>query len=323
MPTAARESSKELLTRHPDNPLLTRLDWPYPVNAVFNAGAARLSSGETLLLCRVEDRAGISHLCAARSKDGIGRWTVDPSPTLLPDPANHPEEAWGIEDPRVVWHEELGKFSVTYCCYSPRGPAVSLALTPDFRTFERMGNIFPPENKDAALFPRRIGGRWTMIHRPVPFSVSGADIWISFSPDLKHWGDHQPLLTARNGPWWDGCKIGLCTPPIETEEGWLVTYHGARQTVAGQNYYVGLALLDLEDPRRCLRRSDQRVLAPETEYERAGDVDNVVFPCGYTIDGDGDTLNLYYGAADTSIALARGSIREMLDWLGQDDKSKV
>ena len=145
MPTA---SLREVLTRHAANPLLTRADWHYPVNAVFNAGATKLPSGQTLLLCRVEDCTGISHLCAARSDDGIGGWIIDKSPTLMPDPENFPEEEWGIEDPRVVWHEELGKYSVTYCCYSNRGPAVSLALTVDFKSFQRIGNIFPPENKD-------------------------------------------------------------------------------------------------------------------------------------------------------------------------------
>ncbi len=319
MAPVTRESPGELLTRHPTNPLLTRADWPYAVNAAFNAGATRLASGETLLLCRVEDRAGISHLCAARSQDGVSGWTVDSAPTLEADSADHPEEAWGIEDPRVVWHEELGKYSVTYCCYSNHGPAVSLALTTDFATFERVGNIFPPENKDAALFPDRIEGRWAMLHRPVPFSVGGAEIWLSFSPDLKHWGDHQPVISPRNGPWWDGSKIGLSTPPIRTDAGWLITYHGARQTVAGQCYYVGLALLDLHDPSRCLRRGHEFVMAPETDYERTGDVDNVVFPCGYTVGRDGDTLNLYYGAADTSIALAQGSIRRMLEWLTKND----
>ena len=324
MPTAARN---DILTRHARNPLLTCADWPYTISTVFNAGAVRLPAGcgsssaeaATLLLCRVEDRAGISHLCAARSPDGIGDWTVDDTPTLPPDPANHPEEEWGIEDPRVVWHEELERFSVAYCCYSKRGPAVSLALTADFKSFERLGVVLPPENKDAALFPRRFGGRWAMIHRPVPFSVAGAEMWISFSPDLKHWGDHQLLMSTRSGPWWDGSKIGLSTPPIETKEGWLLTYHGARQTVAGQNYYVGLALLDLDDPTRCIRRSHHYVLAPETDYERNGDVDNVVFPCGYTVGDDGDALNLYYGAADTAIALAQGSIRGLLEWLKDDD----
>jgi predicted GH43/DUF377 family glycosyl hydrolase len=152
-------------------------------------------------------------------------------------------------------------------------------------------------------------------------SPQGAHIWISYSPDLRHWGSHKLLLRARRGAWWDAHKIGLAVPPIETTAGWLVIYHGVRETASGCLYRVGLAMIDLQTPERCLRRGDAWVFGPEAEYERFGDVNNVVFPCGYTIDPDGDTLRLYYGAADTCIGLATGSIRQMLDWLerhGQD-----
>jgi predicted GH43/DUF377 family glycosyl hydrolase len=305
---------RRLLTRHPDNPLLTAADWPYFANSVFNAGAVRLASGETLLLCRVEDYSGRSHFCAARSEDGVGDWRIDPKPTLAPDPEHYPEEAWGIEDPRVVRLDEVGKYSVTYTCYSPAGPGVSLALTEDFDRFERIGNIMVPEDKDATLLPRRFGGRWALIHRPVG-PLAGANIWISYSPDLKHWGDHRVLLRARRGPWWDATKIGLSPPPIETEEGWLMMYHGVRETASGCLYRIGLALLDSDDPSRCLRRSTKWIFGPERDYERMGDVWDVVFPCGHVVGEDGDTLRLYYGAADTSVALAEGSVRSLLDWL--------
>ena len=118
--------------------------------------------------------------------------------------------------------------------------------------------------------------------------------------------------------WWDAHKVGLSPPPIETREGWLLMYHGVRITPAGCLYRLGLALLDLEDPTRCLLRSTKWIFGPERDYERLGDVGDVVFPCGCTIGDDGDTLNLYYGAADTSIALATGSVREMLDWLHEN-----
>ncbi len=319
MPPIREDPRRRLLKRHPDNPILTAFDWPYFVNTVFNPGAVRLPSGETLLLCRVEDCSGLSHLCAARSKDGVGDWKIDPHPTLLPDVENHPEEVWGIEDARVLWIDEMESYAIIYTCYSQRGPGVSLALTRDFREFERIGNLFPPEDKDATLLPRRIDGRWVMIHRPVP-RTGRAHIWMSFSPDLKHWGDHTPVLKARRGAWWDAYKIGLSPPLIETREGWLMMYHGVRVTPAGCIYRLGLALLDLEEPTRCLQRSTKWIMGPETDYERTGDVGDVVFPCGHAIADDGDTLNLYYGAADTSIALATGSIREMLDWL-QDNST--
>ena len=146
-------------------------------------------------------------------------------------------------------------------------------------------------------------------------STAGAHIWISYSPDLRHWGGHKMILEARRGGWWDANKIGLSPPPIETPHGWLMIYHGVRVTAAGSIYRLGLAMFDLENPELCLARGDMWVFGPEEPYEREGDVDNVVFPCGYTLGDDGDTIHLYYGAADTSIALARGSIREILDWL--------
>ncbi|MCS6804873.1 MAG: glycosidase [Acidobacteriota bacterium] len=307
-----------LFHRHPNNPILTAADWPYPANSVFNAGATRLEDGTTLLLCRVEDRRGHSHLCAARSANGIDGWQIDPQPTLMPDPERYPEELWGIEDPRITYVPELGQYAIAYTSYSRGGPGVSLALTRDFRTFERHGVIMPPEDKDAALLPRRIGQYWALIHRPV--TALGAHIWISYSPDLYHWGSHKLILEARRGGWWDANKIGLSPPPIETPEGWLVLYHGVRQTASGSLYRLGLALFDLETPERCLRRSDTWIFGPEAPYERFGDVNNVVFPCGYTLGPDGDTINLYYGGADTYIALATSSIRALLDWLRRNGR---
>jgi len=306
----------ELFHRHKLNPILTSDNWPYPVNSVFNAGATLLKDGTTLLLCRVEDRRGLSHFCAARSANGKDSWQIDPKPTLLPDPDNFPEELWGIEDPRITFVEELKKYAVVYTAYTRDGPGVALALTEDFYSFERYGVIMQPEDKDAALLPYRIDGNWAMIHRPV--SAPRAHMWISYSPDLKNWGNHILMMDARKGAWWDANKIGLSPPPIETPEGWLVIYHGVKQTCSGCIYRLGLALFDLKKPEILFKRSSEWVFSPQESYELYGDVDNVVFPCGYTIGADGDTINLYYGAADTSIALATGSIKEMLEWLEKD-----
>jgi predicted GH43/DUF377 family glycosyl hydrolase len=307
-----------LLHRHRRNPILTASDWPYPINTVFNPGATLLPDGTTLLLCRVEDRRGHSHFCVARSKNGIDGWEIDPKPTLLPDPDHHPEELWGIEDPRITYVPDLGQYVIAYTSYSRGGPGVSLALTEDFRKFERLGVVMPPEDKDAALLPRRIGGHWALIHRPT--TALGSHIWISYSPDLRHWGSHKLILEARRGAWWDANKIGLSPPPIETPEGWLMIYHGVRQTASGCIYRLGLALFDLQTPERCLLRSQTWIFGPEAPYEREGDVNNVVFPCGYTIGSDGDTLYLYYGCADTCISLATCSIRTLLDWLHEDGR---
>jgi predicted GH43/DUF377 family glycosyl hydrolase len=307
-----------LLIREPRNPLLTAADWPYRINTVFNPGATRLQDGTTLLLCRVEDRRGHSHLTAARSANGVDGWVIDPQPTFFADPQRHPDEIWGVEDPRITFVPELGQYVIAYTAYSRGGPGVALALTEDFRSFERLGMVMSPEDKDAALLPRRYNDCWVLIHRPV--TTLGADIWISYSPDLIHWGSHKMILEARRGAWWDANKIGLSPPPIETAAGWLMIYHGVRQTGSGSIYRLGLALFDLEQPERCLLRGDTWIFGPKKDYEREGDVDNVVFPCGYTIAEDGDTLNIYYGAADTSIALARGRISHLLHWLQENGR---
>lgn len=305
-----------LFKRYPGNPILSTAQWPYAANTIFNAGACRLQgSGETLLLVRVEDRRGISHLTVARSKDGFRDWVIGSSPSMMPDESEESDEIWGIEDPRIVYLPEMEMYSIAYTAYCPTGPHVKLALTKDFEEYQKIGSVQPPEDKDASLFPRRFDERWVMIHRPVSSFTGSADMWISFSPDLQHWGDHKVMMQARSGAWWDARKIGLSPPPIETKEGWIILYHGVRQTPAGALYRLGAALCDLEDPAKVIRRGKEWIFGPEEEYERVGDVSDVVFPCGYTIAEDGDTIRLYYGAADTCMAVAIGSITEVLDWL--------
>jgi predicted GH43/DUF377 family glycosyl hydrolase len=303
----------ELFLRHKSNPILTAANWPYQINSVFNPAAAILADGTTLLLCRVEDRRGLSHLCAARSVNGVDGWQIDSVPTLLADPDHYPDELWGIEDPRVTYIPELDQYAVVYTAYSRTGPSVALALTKDFHRFERYGVIMQPEDKDAALLPRRIDGRWALIHRPA--NAMAAHMWISYSSDLRHWGGHKQILEARVGGWWDANKIGLSAPPVETSQGWLTIYHGVKKNAAGSIYRLGLALFDLNNPEICLKRGKEWVLGPQEPYEVNGDVDNVIFPCGYTLAPDGDTIRLYYGAADTSIAMATGSVKAMLEWL--------
>jgi predicted GH43/DUF377 family glycosyl hydrolase len=302
-----------LFHRYEGNPILTAADWPYPAHSVFNPGATRLPDGTTLLLCRVEDRRGLSHLCAARSANGVDGWAIDPEPTLCADPERYPEELWGIEDPRITFVEELGRYAVAYTAFGKAGPGVSLALTKDFRSFERCGLVMQPDDKDAALLPRRIDGSFALIHRPM--TDSGAHVWLSLSPDLRNWGSHKLVLPARKGGWWDANKVGLSPPLIETDAGWLMLYHGVRSTAAGCLYRLGVALLDHDRPDHCLARGESWIFGPEATYEREGDVDNVTFPCGCTLAEDGDTIRLYYGAADTCVALATGSVREILAWL--------
>jgi predicted GH43/DUF377 family glycosyl hydrolase len=303
----------DVFRRHGANPILTARMWPYAVHTVFNPAATLLKDGQTLLLVRVEDFRGHSHLCAARSKNGVDGWQIDPAPTFTASPVDHPEELWGIEDPRITWVDELKKYVIAYTAFGKAGPGVALATTEDFVTFERLGLVMQPDDKDAALLPRRIDGAYALVHRPV--SDHTADIWLSFSPDLRNWGQHRPMLLARRGAWWDANKVGLSPPLIETERGWLMIYHGVRHTAGGSLYRLGMALFSLHDPSVCLLRGASWLFGPEAPYERTGDVANVVFPCGVTLAPDGDLLRLYYGGADSCVALATGSLKDCLGWL--------
>jgi beta-1,4-mannooligosaccharide/beta-1,4-mannosyl-N-acetylglucosamine phosphorylase len=304
-------SGGELFERHPGNPILTAADWPYPVNAVFNPAAAA-ANGETVLLARVEDRRGISHLTVARSANGLDGWSIEPKPLLAPD--DETSEQWGFEDPRVVWVDELGRWVITCTAYGPAGPAVFLATTEHFDTVERYGIVRQPEDKNAALLPHRVAGRWILLHRPkTQYGGARGEILLSRSGDLVSWSAPEQVLQPRAGAWWDSLRIGIGPPPLRTEHGWLLLYHGVKDTVGGDIYRVGLALLDLNEPTRVLRRLPNWIFAPLAPYERTGDVPNVVFPCGLVHDSGSDEVRLYYGAADSSICVATARLHDLLE----------
>jgi predicted GH43/DUF377 family glycosyl hydrolase len=309
MPMSGQADPRELLRRYSDNPILGPHDFPKMVNAVFNPGATVID-GRTLLLLRVEHRTGLSSLVAATSEDGLTGWEIDPVRGLQSQ-SDRFEEHWGIEDPRIT---RIGdEYFVVYVGYSTAGPLVCLAKTRDFVKWERSGVLQPPEDKDAALFPTTFGGRWALIHRPAPAMPGvGAHIWLSFSPDLHHWGDARVLLAARHGAWWDANKIGLGPPPLLTKDGWLLCYHGVRVTASGSIYRLGLALLDRDDPTKVVARGNEWVFGPHEPYERSGDVPDVVFPCGWILRDDGDTLHVYYGAADSVVCVAEASLEKLL-----------
>ncbi len=226
-------------------------------------------------------------------------------------------EEFGVEDPRITAID--GRFWVTYVAVSRHGPATALAWTDDFRTFERYGVIFCPENKDVVLFPEACGGRYGALHRPVcgtPFTRP--EMWFAESPDLISWGSHRPLDLA--GAEWRSGRVGAGAPPIRVPDGWLEIYHGNRQPDcpgAVGTYYGGALLLDRDDPARVLRRTPQPFLCPEASFEVVGFVPDVVFPTGVV--RDGETILVYYGAADTFTAVAEFSERELLDTMIDTD----
>ena len=304
-------SAGELFRRHPANPILTAENWPYPVNAVFNPAAVEVN-GTTIVLVRAESLTGVSHITVARSEDGVGDWTIDPEPLLAPALGVESEQ-WGFEDPRVVFVPEHDRWVITCTAYGPAGPAVFLATTTDFVRVKRHGIVRQADDKNAALLPARINGKWILFHRPkTELSSSDGDILLSRSPDLHNWSAPEQVMQPRAGAWWDSLRIGLGPPPLRTDHGWLLIYHGVKGMVGGPIYRVGLALLDLEEPTRVLRRLPGWVLGPRAPYERIGDVPNVVFPCGLVHDEASGDVRLYYGAADTSVCVATAQLDDLL-----------
>ncbi len=297
----------EIFKRSKHNPIITFQDMPYMCQAVFNPGAT-LIDGETLLLLRVEDLEGTSHLTVARSADGETGWRIEAEPLMSEHQDAGPYEEFGCEDPRITYLSELGEWLIAYTAYSGFGAGVALASTKDFREVERFGLVLAPNNKDAAIFPRKVKDRYWMLHRPSAGDIQ--HIWLNQSTDLVHWGRPWCVIMERGGPMWDGAKVGASTPPIETPEGWLVLYHGVKEFASGLTYRVGAALLDLEDPRRLIAKLPYWVLGPHAHYEVAGAVPNVVFPCGHT--QMGDQLRLYYGAADSCVGMATGKVSDIL-----------
>ena len=302
--------TNEIFKRSTYNPIITFHCMPYLCQAVFNPGATMVGD-ETLLLLRVEDLEGKSHLTVARSDDGETNWRIEYDPLISPNDNASLYEEYGCEDPRVTYLDDLKKWIIAYTSYSGFGAGVSLALTADFKSVERLGLVLAPSNKDAAVFPRKINGKYWMLQRPEAGSMQ--HIWVTESTDLVHWGRPWCILMERGGPMWDGYKVGANTPPVETKDGWLILYHGVKQFASGPTYRVGAALMDLEDPRKMIARLPYWVLGPHAHYEATGAVPNCVFPCGHTVIGD--EMRVYYGAADTSVCLASASITELLDAL--------
>ena len=308
-----KEELGELFKRYEGNPILTPDQWPYPVHAVFNPGAVKFKD-EILLLVRVEDKQGYSHLTLAKSKDGRANWQISSEPALLPD-RSVGEEVFGLEDPRITWVKEREEYIITYISFFAdvvgEPPGISLISTKDFSKFERLGRQLMPPNKDAAVFPKTIKGYYALIHRPI---VEGrADIWVSFSPDLKHWGEDRVLIRARHRSW-DVNRVGLGPPPIETPEGWLIIYHGVRVSASGSLYRLGLALLDL-DTLEVTHRSKEWVFGPKEIYERIGDTDDVIFPSGAVVEEKTNKLLVYYGACDSVVGLAIANLDDILIYL--------
>lgn len=285
------------LKRHPQNPVFM----PNPMNDwealnVFNCAVVH-HNGLFHMLYRAQGRSYTSYIGYAVSADGV-EWKRLDKPVMSPE---LPEESRGVEDPRVV--EVDGTFYMTYAAYGVNGSRAMLARSDNLITWERM-KPFEWDNKDHVIFPRKIGGRYAMLHRRPP------DIWIGYSDDMENWTDHKVVMKPRPGTWED-LKIGAAGPPIYTDDGWVLIYHGVNQD-NGRTYRLGVALLDLEDPSKVINRARYPILEPEETWEHRGDVPHVVFSCANpVVDG---TVYVFYGGADRVIGLATCSLEELKDY---------
>lgn len=302
------------LHRFPHNPIISPADVANDCSAVFNCGAIAHEDGVALLL-RVENDVRQTSFKYAYSSDGIA-FTIDEEPISYP--LRDVEEAWGAHrfDMRITRLEDT-----YYACHATwlqgLGCGIGIARSDDLRTFTPVGTISPVSNRNGVLFPEKIGGRYARLERPQDVDGSGT-IWISYSPDLIHWGDARPLRLPELA--WGTRKLGAGAVPIRTEHGWLEIYHATAMTASTENYYLGVMLLDLKDPSKIVAAPRRFILQPEEPYECTGQVPNVVFTAGTVIMPD-DTVNVYYGGADTRVCLATSSLDELVAFCLEDHPS--
>ena len=301
-------SSSSLVTRYKANPILTKHDVPYPVETVRNAGATKLD-GRYILLFRSHLRNGRSIIGVARSDDGF-KFQVDSKPFMVPSTEGvfSQFEEYGVEDPRICHMD--GVYYITYSAYSRFGVRIGLATTRDFEKVERVSLISEPDMRNVAIFPETFDGRYARLDRPHT-EINPWSIWLSWSHDLVHWGESEPVINPVTYHW-DEMKIGPGATPVRTSHGWLNLFHGVFPTMDGSVYRLGVALHDLVHPATVLGVSDDWIVSPEDAWELTGYVHNVVFTCGAIAEDDG-TLKIYWGGADTVMCVGTARIADLVE----------
>lgn len=306
------EESNEIMWRYGKNPIINRYAIPTS-NSVFNSAVVPFGEGFAGVF-RCDNRAVQMNIFAGFSKNGID-WEINPYPIAFKAGNTQMIESDYKYDPRVTFIED--RYWITWC-NGYHGPTIGIGYTFDFKEFYQCENAFLPYNRNGVLFPQKINGKYAMLSRPsdnghTPFG----DIYISYSPDMKYWGEHRCVMKVSDfkESAWQSTKIGAGPIPILTSEGWLLIYHGVITTCNGFRYSIGAALLDTDNPARVNYRTQPYLLAPADLYELTGDVPNVVFPCAALHNEKEDKLALYYGAADTVTALAFGRLSEIVEFV--------
>ena len=298
----------DVVWRYDQNPVIPRDLLPNS-NSIFNSAVVR--HGDAFAgVFRVDDKCRNMRLHAGFSKDAIN-WKLDPEPIrFICDDKESGAFDYGY-DPRVCWIED--RYVVTWC-NGYHGPTIGVGYTHDFKTFHQLENAYLPFNRNGVMFPRKINGKYMMLSRPsdnghTPFG----EIFLSQSPDLIHWGCHRHVMRPKQP--WEFTKIGAGPIPIETDEGWLMFYHGVLNSCNGFVYSFGAALLDRDEPWKVIARTKPYLMSPQRDYECVGDVPNVTFPCAALVDSDTGRIAIYYGAADTVTGLAFAQVDEVIEFI--------
>lgn len=296
--------------RYDQNPIIGR-DGNKVSNSVFNSAVVPYKDGFVGVF-RCDSRCISMDIFLGRSKDGL-HWEIEDTPIVFQGADKEILKREYRYDPRVC---QIGDCYYITWCNGYHGPTIGVAYTYDFETFTQLENAFLPCNRNGVLFPEKINGMYAMLNRPsdnghTPFG----DIFVSFSKDMEFWGRHRHVMSPIKEDYsaWQSTKVGPGPIPIKTEEGWLMIYHGVITTCNGYVYRMGVALLDLEEPWKVLKRSNEYLLAPHTMYECVGDVPNVVFPCAALSDADTGRIAIYYGCADTVTGVAFTTVDDLLN----------
>ena len=305
------------LWRYTENPIIGRNPIP-GVARVFNSAVVPYE-GTYIGVFRGEQRNGVPFIYLGRSRDAV-HWDFEKDKIQFTDEAGEPFMPPYAYDPRLVKVEDT--YYIIWC-QDAYGAAIGMAKTTDFKTFTRIENPFLPFNRNAVLFPRRVGGMYKLLSRP---SDSGhtpfGDIYISDSPDLEFWGRHRHVM-GKSGNWWENVKIGGGAAPIELEDGWLLFYHGVTNTCNGFVYSIGGAILDKDEPSRVIFRCKTFLLTPEEWYEERGFVPNVCFPCATLQDAATGRIAIYYGCADSYVGLAFTTADEVVSYIKENSETST
>lgn len=304
------DNCKDIMWRSSRNPIIGRYDTSIS-NSIFNSAVVPFGNGYAGVF-RCDDKAVRMNIFVGFSPDGIN-WKISDTPIKFEPGNTQMIDSDYKYDPRVTWIDD--RYWITWC-NGYNGPTIGIGYTFDFKTFYQCENAFLPFNRNGVLLPQKIDGRFAMLSRPsdnghTPFG----DIFISYSPDMKYWGEHRCVMKASpfEQSAWQCLKIGAGSVPFLTDEGWLMFYHGVIRTCNGYRYSMGAAILDRENPSKVLWRTRDYILAPAAPYELVGDVPNVVFPCASLVDGN--RVAVYYGAADTTVCMAFCYLDELINFI--------